>query len=48
MYGRQRLVQRLDAYQSNDPRMFEAVVDFIKADLMPIITRQTCTGNARM
>ena len=42
--ARQELVNRLDSYQVEHPRLFQLVVDFIQDKMMPIIKRYAVSG----
>ncbi len=44
--ARQDLVNRLDSYQVEHPRLFVEVVDFIQEKMMPVIKRYAVTGRA--
>ncbi|MGC6456513.1 MAG: nucleoside monophosphate kinase [Coraliomargaritaceae bacterium] len=45
-HARQDLVDRLDAYETRQPKLFGEVVDLIQKDFMPIITRHAISGTA--
>ena len=45
-HARQDLVDRLDAYETRQPKLFGEVVGLIQRDFMPIITRHTISGTA--
>ncbi len=45
-YARQELVNRLDSYQVEHPRVLQDVVDFIQGKMMPIIKRYAVSGRA--
>ena len=42
--ARQELVNRLDSYQIEHPRLLQCVVDFIQGKMMPIIKRYAVSG----
>ncbi len=44
--ARQELVNRLDSYQIEHPRVLHLVVDFIQGKMMPIIKRYAVSGRA--
>lgn len=44
--ARQELVNRLDSYQVEHPRLLKSVVDFIQKKMMPIIKRYAVSGRA--
>lgn len=44
--ARQELVNRLDSYQVEHPKVLQAVVDFIQGKMMPIIKRYAVSGRA--
>ncbi len=44
--ARQELVNRLDSYEVEHPRLFHLVVDFIQNRMMPIIKRYAVSGRA--
>lgn len=44
--ARQDLVNRLDSYQVEHPRLLEEVVSFIQGKMMPVIKRYAVTGRA--
>ena len=44
--ARQELVNRLDGYQIEHPRLLQCVVDFIQGKMMPIIKRYAVSGRA--
>jgi adenylate kinase len=46
VHARQELVRRLDAYEAENPELFEAVVDFIHQRMMPIVRRHAISGRA--
>lgn len=46
LQARQDLVNRLDSYQVEHPRLFVEVVDFIQGKMMPVIKRYAVTGRA--
>lgn len=45
-HARQDLVDRLDSYEQRNPEMFAQVVQIIKNDFMPIVTRHAISGTA--
>ncbi len=45
-HARQELVNRLDSYQIEHPRVLLAVVEFIQVKMMPIIKRYAVSGRA--
>ena len=45
-HARQDLVDRLDNYEQRQPELFNQVVELIKSDCMPIITRHAISGTA--
>ena len=46
LQARQDLVNRLDSYQVEHPRLLVEVVDFIQEKMMPVIKRYAVTGRA--
>jgi adenylate kinase len=44
--ARQELVNRLDSYQVEHPKLLQAVVDFIQDKMMPIVKRYAVSGRA--
>lgn len=46
LHARQELVKRLDAYELEQPELFEHVVAFIEKKLLPIIKRHAISGLA--
>lgn len=44
LYARQELVKRLEAYNEDDPELFQRVIDLINDKFMPIVTRYAITG----
>lgn len=46
LQARQDLVNRLDSYQVEHPRLFVEVVEFIQEKMMPVIRRYAVTGRA--
>ena len=45
-HARQELVNRLDSYEVEHPKLLHAVVDFIQGKMMPIIKRYAVSGRA--
>lgn len=45
-HARQDLVDRLDAYEAREPELFSQVVQLVKTNFMPIITRHAISGTA--
>jgi adenylate kinase len=43
-HARQDLVRRLDGYEVEQPEIFERVIEFIEAKMMPIVIRHAASG----
>ena len=48
LHARQELVKRLDSYEINHPDLFDRVVQAIKNEFIPIISRHAFSGKARI
>ena len=46
VHARQELVKRLDGYAIARPELFGKIVDLIRSDIMPVITRHALSGRA--
>ncbi len=48
LHARQELVKRLDNYELNHTALFEAVVNLVNTEIMPVIKRHALSGMARV
>ena len=48
LHARQELVKRLDGYEINHPDLFDDVIQVIKTEFIPIISRHAFSGTARI
>jgi len=48
VHARQELVKRLDAYELNNPGLFQRVVTLIEKKMMPIVTRHALSGHSNI